>query len=128
MVEVITHPWIHLLQPLLIRDTQSRVPRAMFKRLLEISKEETLQILSSLSQHSTEVPDGQKEPLCSNLCPLPLVLGLGHHSPFRYLYALIRSPLNLLQAEQPQFSHPVLAGAMLRPLHHPHGPFLASLQ
>jgi len=65
------------------RDTQSRVPGAVSRWLLEISKEETPQHLGSLC-HCSVTHTAEKcflvfreNILCCSLCPLPLVLALG---------------------------------------------------
>ena len=93
------------------RANQSRVPRLVFRWLLEISKEETLKFLGSLRQ-CLVIHVAQKCFLvftwnlpCSSLCPLPLFLTLGtaeectplsFQPPFRYIYMLIITLMSLL--------------------------------
>lgn len=90
------------------RDTQSRVPRTTSGWVLEVSKEETPQHLSSL--HWCSITHTvtkyflkfRQHLLCSSLCPLSLVLSLGNtekslslsslHPPFKYLWMLMISP------------------------------------
>lgn len=73
--------------------------------------------------------------LCGSLCLLPLILLFGTtektlapswHPPFRYLYALIRPPLSLLQAEQALLPQPFLMWEMVQSLHHFRSPSLDS--
>lgn len=63
--------------------------------------------------------------LCSNFCPLPVVLALVTllrawscplHPPLRYLQTLVTSLQGLLQPEQSWLYHPVLTGNVLQPL------------
>ena len=93
------------------RANQSRVPRLVFRWLLEISKEETLKFLGSLRQ-CLVIHVAQKCFLvftwnlpCSSLCPLLLFLTLGtaeecsplsFQPPFRYIYMLIISLMSVL--------------------------------
>ena len=93
------------------RANQSRVPRLVFRWLLEISKEEALKFLGSLRQ-CLVIHVAQKCFLvftwnlpCSSLCPLLLFLTLGtaeecsplsFQPPFRYIYMLIISLMSVL--------------------------------
>lgn len=78
MVEVGVALWVHLVQALL----KQGHPEPMSRWPLKISKEETLQHLwatCASAPHSMEVlPCIQGDPtVCSSLCLLHLVLGLG---------------------------------------------------
>lgn len=73
MVKVGRDLWFHLFQPpWSSRDTQSRLPRTMSRQLLMIfKKRDSITSLSNLWQYF------RQNLLCSNLCPLSLVLVLG---------------------------------------------------
>lgn len=69
--------WVHVSQPLLSTDTQSRVPTSTSRQMLKISNEEILQSLGSLCQCSiirTALLMLKGTLLCSSLHPLPLPL------------------------------------------------------
>lgn len=75
--------------------------------------------------------------LCFSLCPLPLTLPLGTteksldlpslYPLFRFLQTLVRSPQNLLCAEQSQHPHSAAPCRIHVPIHHFCGPLLGSL-
>jgi len=119
----------------------------MFRQLLNISKEGDSNHPPRQPVSVLVHPQSEKvflifrhNLLYFSLCVMPLVLSLDTaiksvalsslHSPFRYLYALIRSlpePF-LLQAKQSQFSQPFLTGEVVQFLYRLHGPSLDSLQ
>jgi len=110
--------WVHLVQPLLKQGLQSRMPMTVPRWLLKIFLEEnsvtcTVKKCFLMFQWSL---------LCSSFCTVPLVLRLNItekslapsslHPPVRYLCTLMRSPPNLLQAEQSKLTQPLLVGGM----------------
>jgi len=78
--------WVHLAQSCPSRDTQNRGPRTTSRQLLEISKEETPQLLGNMCR--AQLLTAQKYSLVfrrsllySSSCPLPLVLAEMLQSP-----------------------------------------------
>lgn len=76
MVEVGRHPWrTSGAIPCSSRTTQSRVPRPISGNFCSFPRREASHVLAILCQRSIIIkkmlPNVQRNPLCSSLCPLP---------------------------------------------------------